>query len=109
MEPSNTTEATSAGTVEDTEHESKRLTDAEANAGLSTSAEESDSLNNIKNGDAPKLGEDDLKDIENIPAAGDITTGIPIDHEIAMEASKATESEVKAVNPEENDSNAVAN
>ncbi|WRX34938.1 hypothetical protein QQP08_027858 [Theobroma cacao] len=109
MEPSNTTEATSAGTVEDTEHESKRLTDAEANAGISTSAEESDSLNNIKNGDSPKLGEDDLNDIENIPAAGDITTGIPIDHEIAMEASKATESEVKAVNPEENDSNAVAN
>ena len=121
MEPLKTTGATSAGSVEDTEHESKRLTQAEANVGLSTSAGESNSLNNIKNGeeiqnltvqqgvlDAPQSGEDNLQAIESNPDVGNITTGISIDHEVAVEASKPTESEVKAVNPEENDSNAVA-
>ncbi|XP_022732451.1 uncharacterized protein LOC111286642 [Durio zibethinus] len=122
IEPSKTTGATSAGSVEDTEHESKRLTEAEFNADLSTSAGESNSsLNNIKNGeeiqnlsgpegvsDAPHSGEDNLKAIESISAVGNSTTSTLIDHKIAEEASKPTESEVKAVNTEENDSNAAA-
>ena len=120
MEPSKTIGATRAGYVEDTEHEPKRLIEAEANAGLSTSAGEINSLNNLKNEeiqnltgqegvlDAPQSGEDNLKAIESIPDVDNITTGISIDHKVAMEASKPTESEVKAVNPEENDTNAVA-
>ncbi|XWS28724.1 hypothetical protein CRYUN_Cryun25bG0095800 [Craigia yunnanensis] len=121
MEPSKTIGATSAGSVEDTDLESKKLIEAEANAGLSTSAGEINSLNNLKNGeeiqnltgqegvlDAPQSGEDNLKAIESIPVVDNITTGISIDHMVAVEASKPTESEVKAVNTEENDSNAVA-
>ncbi|XVF68931.1 hypothetical protein PTKIN_Ptkin11bG0040800 [Pterospermum kingtungense] len=119
-EVSKTTGATSAGSVEDTEHESKILTEAEGNASLSTSSEENDSLDN-KNGeeiqnltaqgsvlDAPQSGEDNLKAIESIPGIGNITTGISTAHNLAVEASKPTESEAKAVRPEENDSNAVA-
>lgn len=87
---------------------------------LSTSAGESNILNN-KSGkeiqnltgqesvlDAPQYGDDNLKAIESIQDIGDITTGISTGHNFAMEASKSTESEVKAVRPEENDSNAVA-
>ncbi|XP_039012797.1 uncharacterized protein LOC120142118 [Hibiscus syriacus] len=49
IEASNTTGETSAGSVEDTEPESKRLAKTAFNAGQSTSAGETNTLNNIKN------------------------------------------------------------
>ncbi|KAK8707608.1 hypothetical protein V6N13_058663 [Hibiscus sabdariffa] len=103
IESSNTSGETSA--VSDTEHESKRL----ANAGQSTSAGETNSLNKINNDenmqnltghegvmDVSESGEDDLKVIESIKNVDSITKGISIDHNIAVKVSKLTESEVKA-------------
>lgn len=124
MEPSKTSGAASAGPDEDTKHESTTLTKAEANAGLSTSKGESNSSNNIINGrdtqnlsgqeclsDASQSREDNLNKAisESIPGVYETaTTGISIDHKIAMEASKPKEPEVKAVNTKENDSDEVA-
>ncbi|XVE79454.1 hypothetical protein DITRI_Ditri14bG0060100 [Diplodiscus trichospermus] len=120
MVPSKTIRATSAVCVEHTEREPKRLI-TEANAGLSTSAGESNSLNNIKNdediqnltghegySDVPQSWEDNLNAIESTPDVGNISTGISVNHKVAREASKPTESEAKAVYLEENESNAVA-
>ncbi|KAK8683438.1 hypothetical protein V6N13_039499 [Hibiscus sabdariffa] len=107
IEPSNTSGETSA--VSDTEHESKRLAKAEANAGQSTSAGETNSLNKINNDenmqnltgqegvmDVSESGEDDLKVTESIKNVDSITKGISIDHSIPDKVSKLTESEVKA-------------
>ncbi|MBA0707890.1 hypothetical protein Golax_019899 [Gossypium laxum] len=112
IEPSNTTGETNAGSVEDTEDESKRLAKAKATAGLSTLTGETNSLNNIKNGekiqnltdqegvmDASQSGEvqeENLKVIESILNVDSITKGTSIDHDMTIKASKPTESEVKA-------------
>ncbi|XP_038999130.1 uncharacterized protein LOC120124548 [Hibiscus syriacus] len=109
IETSNTTEETSAGSVEDIEQESKRLAKAEANAGQSTSAGETNSLNNINNDakmqnltgqegfmDTSESGEDDLKVIESVLRVDSITKGVSIDHDISVKVSKLMESEVKA-------------
>ncbi|KAK8679819.1 hypothetical protein V6N13_145253 [Hibiscus sabdariffa] len=121
MEPSKTSGPTSAGSVKDTEHEST-LAKAYANAGLSTSRGESNSLNDIKNsGDVQNLSsqesllgaleskEDNAKTIgESISGVDNTATGMSVEHTIPMEASKPKKSEVKAVNSKENDSNEVA-
>ncbi|KAL1177994.1 hypothetical protein V6Z11_A03G067500 [Gossypium hirsutum] len=112
IEPSNTTGETNAGSVEDTEDESKRIAKAKATAGISTLTGETNSLNNIKNGekiqnltdqegvmDASQSGEvqeENLKVIESILNVDSITKGISIDHDMTIKASKPTESEVKA-------------
>ncbi|XP_039014137.1 uncharacterized protein LOC120144048 [Hibiscus syriacus] len=109
IETSNTTRETSAVSVEDTEHESKRLAEAEATAGQATLARETDSLNNINNDakmqnligqegvmDTSESGEDDLKVIESVLKVDSITKGISIDHDITVKVSKLMESEVKA-------------
>ncbi|GMI97162.1 hypothetical protein HRI_003385500 [Hibiscus trionum] len=121
MEPSNTTGKTSEGSVEDTEHTSERLAEAEANSGLSTSAGETNSLNNIKNSqeiqnmshqedmkDASQSGEGNLDAIDSVPNVDNITHGASIGQDIAVKASKPTESEFKATETDEKDSNAVA-
>ncbi|GMI81734.1 hypothetical protein HRI_001842700 [Hibiscus trionum] len=122
MEPSMTSGATSAGSVKDTEHESRTLAEADANAGLSTSRGESNSLKDIINsGDVQNsssqeslsgaLGkkEDNLEAIgESISGVDNTATGMSVDHAIAMEASKLKESEVEAVNTKENDGDEVA-
>ncbi|GMJ10752.1 hypothetical protein HRI_004744400 [Hibiscus trionum] len=100
IEPSNTTGETSAVSVEDAENEPKRL----ANAGQSTSAGETNNLNNINSGqemqnitrqegikEASKSGEgNNIKAIDSIPDVDNIT----------QDTSKATESEVKATKTE---------
>ncbi|KAK5846650.1 hypothetical protein PVK06_002947 [Gossypium arboreum] len=112
IEPSNATGETNAGSVEDTEDESKRIAKAKATAGISTLTGETNSLNNIKNGekiqnltdqegvmDASQSGEvqeENLKVIESILNVDSITKGISIDHDMTIKASKPTESEVKA-------------
>ncbi|KAK8596247.1 hypothetical protein V6N13_000895 [Hibiscus sabdariffa] len=123
MEPSNTTGKTSEGSVEDTEHKSTRLAEAEAeaNSRSSTSAGETNSLNSIKSGqeiqnmsheegmkDASQSGEGNLNAIDSVPNVDNITHGTSIDHDIAVKASKPTESEVKATKTDEKDSNAMA-
>ncbi|MBA0735613.1 hypothetical protein Gogos_019447 [Gossypium gossypioides] len=112
IEPSNTTGETNAGSVEDTEDESKRLAKAKATAGLSTLTGETNSLNNIKNGEkiqnltdqegvmdasqSEEVQEENLNVIESILNVDSITKGISIDHDKTIKASKPTESEVKA-------------
>ncbi|GMI92199.1 hypothetical protein HRI_002889100 [Hibiscus trionum] len=122
MEPSWTSGATSAESVKDTEHESGTLAKTDASAGLSTSEGESNSLKDIKNsGDIQNLSsqesvtgaleskDDNPKAIgESISGVDNAATGMSVDHTTAMEESELKESEVKAVNTKENDSNEVA-
>nr|KJB19918.1 hypothetical protein B456_003G124500 [Gossypium raimondii] len=123
-EVDNATKGTSinkASKPEDSEHKSKILAEAEANASLSTSAGEAKSLNNIKNGeqiqnmsrqqgimDASPSGEDNLKAIDGILGVNTATKGTSINHDTVVRALAPTESEVKAVKTDEKDSNAMA-
>ncbi|PPR93327.1 hypothetical protein GOBAR_AA27348 [Gossypium barbadense] len=120
----NATKGTSinkASKPEDSEHKSKILAEAEANASLSTSAGEAKSLSSIKNGeqiqnmsrqqgimDASPSGEDNLKAIDGILGVNTATKGTSINHDTVVRALAPTESEVKAVKTDEKDSNAVA-
>ncbi|KAK8513285.1 hypothetical protein V6N12_052482 [Hibiscus sabdariffa] len=117
MEPSKTSGATSAGSVKDTEHESRTLAKAYANAGLSTSRGESiknsGDVQNLSSQESPsgalESKEDNPKTIgESISGVDNTATGMSVEHTIAMEASKPEKSEVKAVNTKENDINEVA-
>ncbi|XP_039052559.1 dentin sialophosphoprotein-like [Hibiscus syriacus] len=122
MKPSNISGATSAGSVKDTEHESRTLAKANSSVGLPTSKGESISLKDIKNsGDAQNLSSQEsvsgaLESKEDNPKAiGQSISGVDttaksmlVDHTTAIEASKPEESEFKAVNTMENDSNEVA-
>ncbi|GMJ00805.1 hypothetical protein HRI_003749700 [Hibiscus trionum] len=92
--------------VEGTKHGTEVLAEVKANASLSTSAGESDSLNNIKNGEKIQnlTGHDGIIDAPQSKEDNHNANN----HKVAMEASKPTESEVKPVEPEGNGSNAVA-
>ncbi|OMO84273.1 hypothetical protein CCACVL1_10918 [Corchorus capsularis] len=108
IEPSRTTGETSAVSVENTEHESRRSTDIDGQ--FASEGSESNSLDNIHNGEDIKISTSQEGVIEAPKPEEDTTRGISVDHEFAMEASKPTETEVKPVaGPEENDSNLVAN
>ncbi|XP_038994506.1 dentin sialophosphoprotein-like [Hibiscus syriacus] len=94
--------ATSAGSVNDTEHESRTLAKADASAGLSTSNGESVS-------GAMESKEDNLKAIgESISGVDNTAKDMLVDHTASIEASEPEESKVKAFNTKENDRNEVA-
>ncbi|TYI35304.1 hypothetical protein ES332_A03G067100v1 [Gossypium tomentosum] len=119
MEPLNTSRETSPGSIEDSEHKSKRLAKAEANASLSTSAGETNSLNYIKNGEqiqnmyrqegimgTSQSMEDNCMAIDSIPDVDNATKGTSIDHEFAAKASKPKDSEHKSKRLAEVEANA---
>ncbi|KAL4336318.1 hypothetical protein GQ457_07G035100 [Hibiscus cannabinus] len=88
--------------VKDTEHESRTLAKTDATAGLSTSKGESFPGALESKDDNPKAIGESISGVDN-PA-----TGMSVDHTTAMEESELNESEVKAVNTKENDSNDMA-
>ncbi|KAK8550847.1 hypothetical protein V6N13_119351 [Hibiscus sabdariffa] len=102
MEPSRTNGETSAESVKDTEHESRTFAKTDASAGLSTSKGESFPGALESKDDNPKAIGESISGVDN-PA-----TGMSVDHTTAMEESELNESEVKAVNTKENDSNDMA-
>ncbi|KAE8697023.1 hypothetical protein F3Y22_tig00110634pilonHSYRG00020 [Hibiscus syriacus] len=97
---------TSLQSVKDTTHGTEKLTEAKASANLSTSAGETNSSNNIKNGEEIQnlTGHDGIIDAPQSKEDNHNANN----HNVSMEASKPTELEVKPVEPEGNGSNAVA-